>query len=64
MDTLLAKCNPVVTGCTIAELEKLGKKFSLALRLAKDERWQRLICSHTGTYADDCIVETHVHPYL
>ena len=42
MDTLLAKVHPIVTECTIAELEKLGDKFRLALRVAKDERWQRL----------------------
>ncbi|EQB56276.1 hypothetical protein CGLO_03718 [Colletotrichum gloeosporioides Cg-14] len=58
MDLLLAKCSPVVTECTIAELEKLGPKFRLALRLAKDERFERLRCSHSGTYADDCIVTT------
>ena len=59
MDALLAKVNPFVTDCTIAELEKLPPgKFRLALRLAKDERWQRLTCSHAGTYADDCIVST------
>ena len=60
MDVLLAQCTPVVTECTIAELEKLGDKFRLALRVAKDERWQRLICPHSGTYADDCIVDTVV----
>ncbi|KAF4829683.1 rRNA-processing protein FCF1 [Colletotrichum tropicale] len=43
MDLLLAKCTPV---------------FRLALRLAKDERFERLRCSHSGTYADDCIVTT------
>ena len=58
MDLLLAKCTPVVTDCTIAELEKLGTKFRLALRVARDERWNRLTCSHAGTYADDCIVTT------
>lgn len=58
MDLLYAKCVPVVTECSIAELEKLGDKYRLALRLAKDERWERLKCSHSGTYADDCIVET------
>ncbi|CAI0651195.1 unnamed protein product [Colletotrichum noveboracense] len=58
MDLLLAKCTPVVTECTIAELEKLGPNFRLALRLAKDERFERLKCSHSGTYADDCIVTT------
>ncbi|CAG9977207.1 unnamed protein product [Clonostachys byssicola] len=58
MDLLLAKSIPVVTDCTIAELEKLGNKYRLALRLAKDERWKRLRCSHSGTYADQCIVDT------
>ncbi|VUC25877.1 unnamed protein product [Clonostachys rosea] len=59
MDLLLAKCIPVVTECTIAELESLPPgKFRLALRLARDERWKRLKCSHSGTYADQCIVDT------
>ncbi|CAH0045935.1 unnamed protein product [Clonostachys solani] len=59
MDLLLAKCIPVVTECTIAELEKLpSQKHRLALRLAKDERWKRLRCAHSGTYADQCIVDT------
>lgn len=60
MDLLLAKCTPVVTDCVMAELEKLGDRYRLALRVAKDERWQRLSCSHSGTYADDCIVSTVV----
>lgn len=25
-------------------------------RIARDERFERLTCSHKGTYADDCIV--------
>ena len=54
---LYAKCIPTVTDCTVAELEKLGDKYRLALRVAKDERWQRLRCLHKGTYADDCIVD-------
>jgi hypothetical protein len=41
----------------IAELEKLGSKYRIALRIAKDERWERLECGHKGVYADDCIVE-------
>lgn len=40
----------------IAELEKLGQKYRLALRMARDPRFERLPCSHKGTYADDCIV--------
>ena len=39
----------------MAELEKLGQKYRVALRLAKDPRFQRLPCTHKGTYADDCI---------
>lgn len=57
MDLLLAKCNPVVTDCIIAELEKLGTSHRLALRLAKDPRFKRLTCSHSGTYSDDCIFD-------
>jgi U3 small nucleolar RNA-associated protein 24 len=41
----------------IAELEKLGHKYRLALRVARDERFERLPCSHSGTYADDCLVQ-------
>jgi U3 small nucleolar RNA-associated protein 24 len=57
VDRLYAKCIPTFTDCTIAELEKLGPKFRLALRVAKDPRWNRLHCDHAGTYADDCIVD-------
>lgn len=41
----------------MAEIEKLGKKYNVALRTAKDPRVERLPCMHTGTYADDCIVQ-------
>lgn len=56
MDCLFAKCIPIITDCVLAELEKLGPKFRIALRLAKDPRIKRLSCSHKGTYADDCLV--------
>ena len=56
MDCLLGKCIPCISDCVIAELEKLGHKSRLALRLSKDPRFERVICSHKGTYADDCIV--------
>lgn len=36
------------------ELEKLGPKYRIALRIARDERWERLECDHKGVYADDC----------
>lgn len=57
MDCLLAKCIPCVTDCVMAELEKLGDKYRLALRMAKDPRFERLPCSHQGTYADDCLLQ-------
>ncbi|KAI4840105.1 rRNA-processing protein FCF1 [Plasmodium brasilianum] len=55
-ELLLAKCNIYVTDCVVAEMEKLGQRFSLALKLLKDPRYNRLTCTHKGTYADDCIV--------
>uniref|UniRef100_A0A8C1F5U7 rRNA-processing protein FCF1 homolog n=1 Tax=Cyprinus carpio carpio TaxID=630221 RepID=A0A8C1F5U7_CYPCA len=57
MDCLYAKCVPCITDCVMAELEKLGMKFRVALRIAKDPRFDRLPCSHKGTYADDCLVQ-------
>eukprot|EP00112_Aurelia_sp_Birch-Aquarium-sp1_P001047 Seg1104.3 transcript_id=Seg1104.3/GoldUCD/mRNA.D3Y31 product="rRNA-processing protein FCF1-like" protein_id=Seg1104.3/GoldUCD/D3Y31 len=56
MDCLYAKCTPYITDCVMGELEKLGLKYRLALRIAKDERFERLPCMHKGTYADDCLV--------
>lgn len=56
MDMLYAKCIPTVMDCILAELEKPGPSYRLALRVAKDERWQRVKCDHPGTFADDCIV--------
>ncbi|RHY25564.1 hypothetical protein DYB32_008232, partial [Aphanomyces invadans] len=57
MDCLLAKCIPCITDCVMAELEKLGHKYRVALRLAKDPRFERLPCTHKGTYADDCLMQ-------
>jgi len=57
MDCLYAKCTAYVTDCVMAELEKLGPKFRVALRVAKDPRFERLPCTHDGTYADDCLVK-------
>lgn len=56
MDCLLAKVIPCVCDCVMAELEKLGKKFRIALKLARDKRFKRLTCD--GKYADDCVVRT------
>ena len=57
MDCLLAKAIPCITDCVVAELEKMGHRFRLALRLTKDPRFRRLTCNHKGTYADDCLVD-------
>ncbi|XP_017773996.1 PREDICTED: rRNA-processing protein FCF1 homolog [Nicrophorus vespilloides] len=57
MDTLYAKCIPYVTDCVLAELEKLGQKYKVALRIIKDPRFERITCMHKGTYADDCLVQ-------
>ncbi|KAG9241439.1 Fcf1-domain-containing protein [Calycina marina] len=57
MDTLYANCKPTITSCVMAELEKLGPKYRIALRIARDERWERLKCDHKGVYADDCLVD-------
>ncbi|KAK0486137.1 Fcf1-domain-containing protein [Armillaria novae-zelandiae] len=57
MDCLYAKCIPCVTDCVMAELEKLGHKYRVALRVARDPRFERLRCTHPGTYADDCLVQ-------
>lgn len=57
MDCLYAKCIPYVTDCVYGELEKLGAKYRVALKIVKDSRFQRLTCLHKGTYADDCLVQ-------
>ena len=46
MDTLYAKCIPYITDCVMAELEKLGSKYRIALRIVKDPRFERLPCMH------------------
>lgn len=48
---------PCITSCVMAELEKLGPKYRIALRVARDPRFERLPCSHKGTYADDCLID-------
>ncbi len=38
MDCLYAQCTPCVTDCVVAELEKLGQKYRVALKVAKVRR--------------------------
>ncbi|KAF7988320.1 hypothetical protein HCN44_000893 [Aphidius gifuensis] len=57
MECLFAKCIPYITDCVLGELEKLGQKYKIALKIIKDPRFERLHCLHKGTYADDCLVD-------
>ena len=58
MDALYAKVVPCITEAVMAELEKLGPKYRVALRIAKDPRFTRLPAMQPGaTYADDDIVD-------
>jgi U3 small nucleolar RNA-associated protein 24 len=50
MDCLLGKVTPVVTECVIAELEKLGSRYRMALKLTKDPRFQIVKCDHQVTF--------------
>nr|CAD7255777.1 unnamed protein product [Timema shepardi] len=59
MDCLYAKCIPYITDCVLGELEKLGQKYKVALKIIKDPRFERISCMHKGTYADDCLVQRH-----
>lgn len=56
VECLFGICHLYITDCVMAELEKLGPKFRLALSIARDDRIENLPCMHQGTYADDCIV--------
>ena len=60
MDCLYAKCIPCITEAVMAELEKLGTKFKVALKMAKDKRFERIPnppSTTNQTYADDVLVE-------
>lgn len=58
MDALYAKVIVCITDAVMAELEKLGPKYRVALRIAKDPRFTRLPAMSPGaTYADDDLVE-------
>ncbi|KAI5128174.1 U3 small nucleolar RNA-associated protein 24 [Nematocida parisii] len=54
---LFSRANMFVTDCVVAEMEKLGKVHLLALKVIKGEKYHRLKCDHSGTYADNCIVD-------
>lgn len=56
-DCLYAHTIPYITDCVMGELEKAGRRFKIALKVIKDNRFQRLRCDHKGIYADDCLVQ-------
>merc|ERR1711976_34864 len=56
VECLCAKCNPCITDCVIAELEKMGRAYRAALKIARDPRFEKLPCEHKGIFADDCLV--------
>lgn len=39
MDCLYAECTPCICDCVMAELEKLGQKYRVALKIAKVCWW-------------------------
>ena len=43
MDCLYAECKPCITDCVMAELEKLGQKYRVALKVAKVSRRQLVL---------------------
>uniref|UniRef100_A0A2K5KAZ2 PIN domain-containing protein n=1 Tax=Colobus angolensis palliatus TaxID=336983 RepID=A0A2K5KAZ2_COLAP len=50
-------CIPWITDCVTAEIEKLGQKYRVALRIVKDPRFEGLPRTHKGTYAHDCLIQ-------
>eukprot|EP00477_Mikrocytos_mackini_P001403 GAHX01001507.1.p1 GENE.GAHX01001507.1~~GAHX01001507.1.p1 ORF type:complete len:194 (+),score=30.86 GAHX01001507.1:35-616(+) len=57
-DNCLISCvEPMVPECVLGELEKLGRKYRLALRSVQSDYVKKLKCYHKGTYADDCIFD-------
>jgi hypothetical protein len=54
MDCLYAECIPCITDCVIAELEKLGQKYRVALKVAK-ARAQTHILEPYGRCMPHCL---------
>ncbi|XP_068248127.1 rRNA-processing protein FCF1 homolog isoform X2 [Palaemon carinicauda] len=57
MDCLYAKCIPYISECVQGEMERMGERYRLALKVMKDPRIEYLPCLHKGLYADDCLVQ-------
>jgi hypothetical protein len=69
MDCLYAECKPCITDCVMAELEKLGQKYRVALKVAKVRRalWSVMytfVCDvnfEPGAQLGTCSCCTHGH---
>lgn len=62
MDCLMAKCIPTITECVLAELEKLGPRYRMALKVARDPRFERLPCARE--YPNDFPYILIPHAYM
>lgn len=61
MDCLYAECKPCITDCVLAELEKLGQKYRVALKVAK----VRLsILQHPGKFWIQQLTEEAIKHYI
>mmetsp|Transcript_19069 Transcript_19069/g.38892 ORF Transcript_19069/g.38892 Transcript_19069/m.38892 type:complete len:147 (-) Transcript_19069:144-584(-) len=60
VECLYSKCILCTSECVLLELERLGPKFRLALRVLREKKIIKLTCSHSSSliYADDCILHT------
>jgi hypothetical protein len=54
MDCLYAECKPCITDCVMAELEKLGQKYRVALKVAKASRACCLLCHLKNSKEQHC----------
>jgi len=56
------KAGPTIQGCTTVRIwirnsQPSQSSDQCASSVARDPRFERLSCSHPGTYADDCLVQ-------
>jgi hypothetical protein len=60
MDCLYAECKPCITDCVMAELEKLGQKYRVALKVREGGQGQRLEYEQDGKEE----MEDELSPFL
>lgn len=59
MDCLYAECTPCITDCVMAELEKLGQKYRVALKVAKVNRARAAAEHHRFHHSRKCELKQH-----